>query len=375
MSYNIKKIIMAESSDIYHDGRVLKQANALFESGYDVSVFGFRSFNTKKNQYPFNIITIPTLSKKFRKLRYINIFLNILIISIIILFKKAKVYHSHNTMFLPAMFISSKIYKSLLVYDSHEIQWELNRISGIIENIFIKKIRHIIHVSKGRAIETEKRYNLSKDSITVISNYPQVPNNLTPINYVPKETLSFVFSGGFDLNDNKLDNFILALKYFKECQFKLLAFGYGDSFEKLKKTIKNLNLQNQVEFMSLVKPSEVIATIQKFDIAVNLLTNPKNLISYKYHGINKVYEYLLAGLPILCSNMPSFINDFEKNNIGKSVNPYNIESIREGIQYFIDNKNDLNTIKKRARRIAISEFNWNTQKKKFINFYNSICVE
>ena len=120
----------------------------------------------------------------------------------------------------------------------------------------------------------------------------------------------------------------------------------------------------------------MISVIEKFDIAVNLLTNPKNLISYKYHGINKVYEYLIAGLPILCSNMPSFITDFENNNIGKSVDPYDIESIKKGIQFFIHKKDELHKIKIRARNIAISDFNWKSQEKKLLQLYNNnICAE
>ena len=91
-----------------------------------------------------------------------------------------------------------------------------------------------------------------------------------------------------------------------------MAFGYGNSEEKIKKIIKSNNLTDRIEFIPLVKPSQVVNEISKYDIAVNFLVNPKNLISYKYHGINKMYEYLHAGLPILCSEMPSFKNDFEK---------------------------------------------------------------
>ena len=38
-----KNILMAESSDIYHDGRVQKEANTLSQNGYEVIVYGFRS--------------------------------------------------------------------------------------------------------------------------------------------------------------------------------------------------------------------------------------------------------------------------------------------------------------------------------------------
>ena len=42
MIKNRGKIIMAESSDIFLDGRVLKQAQTLTEDGYKVLIYGFR---------------------------------------------------------------------------------------------------------------------------------------------------------------------------------------------------------------------------------------------------------------------------------------------------------------------------------------------
>jgi len=38
-----KKVLMAESSDIYHDSRVQKEAISLSNNGYKVIVLGFRS--------------------------------------------------------------------------------------------------------------------------------------------------------------------------------------------------------------------------------------------------------------------------------------------------------------------------------------------
>ncbi|MDB2624713.1 glycosyltransferase [Flavobacteriaceae bacterium] len=375
MSNKKQIILMAESSDIYHDGRVLKEAHALTEAGYDICIYGFRNFNFVKPTYPFQIKTLPVFNKKNRLARNLSLIFNILIFNFRILFKRAKVYHSHNTMFLPSMFLASKIYGAKLIYDCHEVQWELNILARKIESAFIKKVKYIINVSEGRAKAQIERFDLKEDSLSIVSNFPEIPKRLTPISFTNKKQLIFIFSGGFDLYDNKLDNFVRALHDFKECRFILMVFGYGDSYAKMEKIIKDIKIEDRVQFIPLVKPNEVIRTIEKFDIAVNLLTNPRNLISYKYHGINKVYEYLLAGLPILSSNLPSFINEFEGNNIGKSVDPDNIESIKEGIQYFLDHRSELEEMKKRARALAISKFNWDSEKYKLVELYKNLCVE
>ena len=64
-------------------------------------------------------------------------------------------------MFLPSMFLANKIFSGKLIYDSHEVQWELNFISKILEFLFIKKADKVINVSKGRADAQISRYGLN----------------------------------------------------------------------------------------------------------------------------------------------------------------------------------------------------------------------
>ena len=87
-----------------------------------------------------------------------------------------------------------------------------------------------------------------------------------------------------------------------------------------------------------------------------------------------MYEYLHAGLPILCSEMPSFKNDFEKNNVGKCVDVFDIKSIIDGINFyelrkFKDNETPF-------KKVAYEKFNWSSEKIKLKKLYNNIlCVE
>ena len=364
---------MADTSDIYHDGRILKEAKSLERNGYKIKIFGFHNISSSKAIYNFKIKTLLIVSRKYRILRNINIILNILLINFKILFNRAKFYHSHNTMFLPGMYIASKIYNGKFIYDSHEVQWEASSTARRLENWFIHKADKIINVSEGRANEQAKRFNLNKEDITIISNYPEIPESLNNISKTKNNgKLRFIYSGGFNLGTNKLDNFLDAIKSFDNCEFILMAFGYGVSHQKIIDQIHKNKQEKQVRFIPLVKPNEVINAIEEYDIAVNMIYNWNDSISLKYHGINKMYEYLMAGLPILCSDLASFVSDFENHGVGKAVNPVDQESIKEGIEYFIKHKEHIFEMKQKARDLALKEFNWNTQDQKLIDLYNNL---
>ena len=368
-----KKILMAESSDIYHDGRILKEATSLVNHGFSVKIFGFRQ-GKKHHKYNFKILTIPIFPRKYRFFRNLSIAINIILINLMILFIKRDFYHAHNTMFLFGMFISSKLYGGKLIYDSHEVQWEKSKLSGWIESKLIDKVDYVINVCEGRTLQQSKKYGIPKRKIIIIHNYPELSgleiDSFKPLSI--NNNLKFVFSGGFNLNDNRLDNFIGVIKDFPELTMDIIGFGYGDSHQKLLNIISDYNMEQQIKILPLVRVEHLIPTLSKYDIAVNLLYNPNNLISYKYHGINKMYEYLLSGLPILTSNMSSFIEEFENCGVGKSVNPLDNESIKIGIQFFVDKKNDLLNMKIAAQQLAIEKFTWSSEELKLIQLYKTL---
>ena len=367
-------VIMAERSDIYRDARVQKEATSLANNNYNVEVWGFRSkWRKEKVKLNFRLVTFPVVSRRFRILRNINMALNILIISFVILLKKADFYHAHNTIFLVAMFISSKLHQGKFVYDCHEVQWELSRLAGFLERIFIQRADKIINVSEGRARAQSARYHVSMKRITVIFNYPVIySKRFEPqLNY--NNSLHCIFSGGFTLSNNRIDNFVKAIEEVQEIRFSLLSFGYGESQYTLKKLINKLHLTERVQFLQLVPADQVIETISKHDFAVNLLTNHNDLVTYNYPAINKMYEYLAAGLPVLVSQLPSFIDEFVKEGVGIAVDPDNVDSIKEGLNFFLQNRDTILSMKRKALELSRSRYNWETQEKKLLALYKSLA--
>lgn len=364
-------VIMAERSDIYRDARVQKEATSLANNNYKVEVWGFRgTWKKEKVKYNFKLVTFPVVSRRFRILRNIHMALNIFIISLVILWKKAEYYHAHNTMFLLAMYIASKLHKGRFIYDSHEVQWERSRIEAFIEKVFIHKADKLINVSEGRAKIQSERYNLPGDKICVIANYPVISNSCYEMKSKYCDELNCIFSGGFTLDNNRLDNLLLAINETPNINLDLLSFGYGKSRYELAELIESLDLTDRVRFLPLVTADKVIDTISSYDFAVNLLTNKKNLVALKYPAINKMYEYLAAGLPILTSKLPLFITEFEKKGVGISVDPEDIDSIKKGLEYFQINSDKIVSMKQKALELSKSKYNWKTQEKILLDLYS-----
>ena len=364
---------MAERTDIYHDSRVLKEARSLTNVGYDVSVYGFRGkwkIDETKN-YNFNICTFPVVSRKYRVLRNISMFINIFIIHIIIILTRADYYHSHNTMFLLGMYLSSKLHKGKFIYDNHEVQWENTHADALLEKAFIHKPDAIICVSDGIADEVAKRYSIPEDKFTIISNYPYSYDGVIDLDRKSDtNNLKFVYSGAISIET--IENLLFAIRDISGLSLYLQVYGTGNSYEKIKQLVRDPRIGNKVNFLPLVAPERINGVISKYDVAFNLPTNPKNKMAYRYSSSNKMYQYLSAGLPILCSNLEIYETDFVDNGVAISVEASNVASIANGIQRFINNPDIIKPMRKKAIDLSKTIFNWETQEKKLYEMYNRL---
>lgn len=366
------KVLMVESSNIYADGRVLKEAASLTDGGYHVQVCGFRERIRVKKTYAFRIFAISIWGKKNRFLRNLSIVYAIILLNIRALFIRSDVFHAHNTYFLVSGYLHKKIYKSKLVYDAHEVQSDMGWLPSRLEAFFIKRVDFIINVNSGRRGLMIEKYGL-KVPIGLIHNYP-VPIADTSNKTGHDKEITFVFSGGFDLDDNPIDNFIKAMRDFRNIRFVLYSFGYRDSMERLKETVISEGMEGRVIFCDLVPPEELTETISQFSAAVNFLTNPQDLPSYNYHAINKMYDYLHAGLPILCSTMSTFYEEFEKTGMGICVDVYDLESIKDGIRKIVKLL-ETAQLKELIRANARANYSWSSEEIVLKEIYKELCAE
>jgi glycosyltransferase involved in cell wall biosynthesis len=371
-----ERIVMAESSDIYHDYRVQKEALTLAAAGYDVLVYGFRNSRQRPAgaTFPFALRTLPVASRRYRALRNLTMLIDIALINLVLVATRARCYHAHNTMFLVGMWLGSRLHGGRFIYDAHEVQWELGRVPAALEACFIRRADGIINVASGRARAMAARYGIPLERITVVSNYPVFdPYVAAPAAAGADGPVRLVFSGGFNLDNNRLDLLLGALRHVPGVDLSLMAFGYGDGEEVLRRLIAGYGLAERVRFLPLVKPHEVMGAIRGFDAAVNLLINPRDDIAIRFPSVNKMYEYLAAGLPILCSDIEGFQEEFVREGVAVSVNALDEASIADGLRSLVGNRARLPKMKERAVELARDRYNWATQGAQLTALYHRLA--
>lgn len=87
---------------------------------------------------------------------------------------------------------------------------------------------------------------------------------------------------------------------------------------------------------------------------------------------NKIFEYMEAGLPVICSDFELWRNIVIKNKCGLTVNPLEPGEITEAVNYILDNKEVAHEMGQNGRQAVLNEFNWDKEKTKLLNIYSKI---
>ena len=90
---------------------------------------------------------------------------------------------------------------------------------------------------------------------------------------------------------------------------------------------------------------------------------------YKKKELTKFFEYMNAGIPIICSDFPVWKQFVEKYQCGIAVNPYNDEEIKKAIQFLRKNPQKAKEMGLNGQKAVRTELNWETQGEKLCDWY------
>lgn len=144
----------------------------------------------------------------------------------------------------------------------------------------------------------------------------------------------------------------------------------GDlSDKKFEMELKSHPAWEKVSYFGSV-PREQISHILSDCIAgvVTFLPEPNHVHSQP----NKMFEYMAAGLPVICSNFPLWNDIIIGNNCGVCVNPLNPLDIARAINFLIENKDVARQLGINGYRAVREKYNWDVEEKKLLRLYKKI---
>ncbi|MCX7875757.1 MAG: glycosyltransferase [Melioribacteraceae bacterium] len=358
-----KKICIAFLGNPYHDSRVTNLYNSLIEDGYEVSVISFNWFADKISNNKNYII--HEISRKQGSLNFYLSFLTKLFSSLIK--SKADIFFAEDIYTLPIVVLIAKIKKAKIFYNSREIysfigglrnRPFLQKIITSIEKYFIKKVDLVLTTGE---MDTEFLKNFySLENVITVRNIPLYQEPKYNFDFRSKFNIptnyKILLYQGILIDGRGISIILKALQKIHNAVFILL--GEGSEKEKFIKEAKELNVYERVSFAGSYPQDELINFTSSADIGLALIENIS--ISY-YHALpNKLFEYIMANVPVVSCSLPQMKNIVEKYKVGIVVDLDNVEDVISSINNLINDEKTLIKFKINCKEAA-KELNWQNE--------------
>jgi glycosyltransferase involved in cell wall biosynthesis len=135
--------------------------------------------------------------------------------------------------------------------------------------------------------------------------------------------------------------------------------------------LKSLPAWDRVDFLGQIPHSEV-KNIYSKSIAGMALNFAKQVETQGTLGNVKLFEFMEAKLPVICTNYRLWKEVVEGNNCGICVDPKNIKEIENAIRYIIDNPEEAEIMGENGRKAVLEKYNWGTQERVLLKLYQGL---
>lgn len=378
----MKKVVLVVLNDFTHDNRVLKEATSLSNNGYDVSVCALHEKHLQVFE-EIGKIKVFRLKLKSRNISKSKIVRAVKYFEFMFRFarkfKKTDIIHCNDLNTLPfALFLKIFYNKRLkVVYDAHEheTQREYNS-KGLIHKIYfktekflIKYANVVITVSPSIAKEYAEDYNLS--NVYLVHNCPHFQETTKHDLFrkdlgISTESKIFVYQGAL-LVGRGLLQIIDAFKQIenkktKTQEYVIIFMGYGPMQEDIKKLSEK---HNTIFYFPPQKQEVLIKYTNSADWG--LIFN-ENLSKNHYYSLpNKLFESIMADLPVIVSPLLELSNIINGNKIGIVAKDFSSEALIKAIQKTNNEQINIDLFKTLKQK-----YNWESQEKVLFEAYNEL---
>lgn len=363
-----KKICLVFLGNPLQDSRLTNLSNSLRQDGFAVTVIGFDWFSLKENHFEKDLKIFRIRKSKFSLFFYLSY--NLILIREL-LKEQANVFFAEDLYTLPIVTFYAKLKSSKVFYNSREIyayigglhsRPHVQRIITAIERFFIKKVDLVMTTGWMDSEFLEKFYSLPKTS--VVRNIPLYQKAEAKVDFrklynIQEDKLILLYQGVL-IPGRGISIVIEALSKIPNAVFLLL--GDGDQKENYKKLAHKHGVGDRVIFAGSFSQKELINYTSAADVGLSLIENIS--ISY-YHALpNKLFEYIMAELPVLSSNLPQMKNIVDTYKVGEVVDLKNPQIIIDLLNKWSSDREQLSRFKSNCLQ-ASKELNWQAEYERF----------
>ncbi len=288
---------------------------------------------------------------------------------------KADLYHFHDPELMPTGFILKMLgYK--VIYDVHEdvpqdillkphihsfLKYPLAYCAKWCEKLAGWLFDGIITVTPTIA----KRFPSKK--ISLVRNYPYQPEDkLLDLEQYRNRSNDLIYIGSITENRGLPEMVSAALE--EQCTLTLIGnmpVDLQNAFQTWKGDY------NKLQHIKWMPSPQLNSFLDNSKIGLLLLhPTPTFLTSYPL----KMFEYMAAGLPIIASDFPEWKDLIKRYNCGISVNPLDINAIKEAINYLLQHPEKAYELGQNGMNAINNHMNWENESQNLLKTYQKLLL-
>jgi len=368
----------------------MRDAITLVEAGFNVTIVDVMSDRTRPAEEDISGVHLKHIfmpsyfvSARFKPWFLVKLVMIMVYGTIQLLQVQADIYHAHVERALPACYIAARLRGKPFIVDTPELiltdpsyaRWSRLRIlaSQLIKHL-VSHCAGYITASPLYLQELGKLYG-AKD-VMLIRNVPPF-KAVTKCNRFHKRlglgphVRIALYQGNLQPNRG-LHLLIQATPFLeKDIVIVMMGEGYTETPALLQSHIASEGVADRVKILPPVPYEELLHWTASADIGLTLLPSDYSL-SIRKCLPNKFFEYLMAGLPVLSSELDAIVEVIKTYDVGKVVLSLAPQDVGAAINAMLADHDSLARMSANALAVAHQEFNWEKESQKLLHLYEAI---
>jgi glycosyltransferase involved in cell wall biosynthesis len=377
--YDVCSVVVA---DLAFDARVRKEVGTLTAAGYRVVVIGcaYELAKTRRRREDGGDLVEVPLGSRSGNISIPGRLRTLLRLWLEVMRTPARSYHAHNIHPFPAAWLASRIRRAKLIYDAHELYGEsadpgrlaaaVSRLNGAIERFAVRHSDKVITTNRFRASVLKERHGRE---VVVLENVPWLVQEVRPLDpgFPPGKRL-LLYQGGIYAVARGFRETIQALHELEDVHFVILGFGREHDLELIRRWAREEGLPDRVHLFPPRPPHELVHTAAC--ATVGLVPIRLRTTSSVTGDTNKLFEYLMAGIPVAATDLPEIrrVVTSARPPVGEFFDVSSPVSIAEAVHRILADPEEYQARRREARRLAVERYNWEAQEPRLLQAYQAV---
>jgi glycosyltransferase involved in cell wall biosynthesis len=375
-----------------NDVRVMRAATALTAGGYKVSVVDIEHERTRPAEEEFRGISLKhvlvpgwSVSSRGLKPRFFVHAMFVTIRSLLLLLRtSADIYHAHDETALPFCYVAALLHRKPLIFDAHEVPTSALsenhiRMKSLLKRCFLLLVPHcraVISISPSIVAEFRKRYRCQE--VCLIRNIPEyqvVPKSDRLRCHLGLDSnIRIALYQGNLQPDRGLDRLIRSAAFLeRNVLLVLMGRSVRDMQSQLEALIASEGTGDRVKIVAPVPYKDLLDYTASADLG--LIFYSPDYLEVQMYLPNKIFEYIMAGLPILSSQVNAVAEVIKTYDVGQILPSFAPDKIGEAINILLADRVALDRMRRNALRASQQDLNWKKEGQQLIQLYQSILSD